>query len=186
MPITANQLIISEGYFYIMALSPVFSDYFQAHGNKLPEEHANFIYFEGKVNQFARKNAKDPKWAFTAKALNLAKESFALLPEHFVDCFHIEDDLENLQFYTHVEMNALYKNRNDEDEESSDGEESEYEGNEVEDDDEEDDDNDEDEDDTDDDDDSSDDDNSNEDDNASQVNELINSYPGTGRTEIKK
>ena len=109
MPLKPCELSNHDGYFYIMAMSSVFTDYFQEYGMKLPEEHENFIYFEGKISVFPRKNAKEPKWAFSVKALNKAKISFQLYPENLGDCFSIEDDMENLILYTHVDMEGLYK-----------------------------------------------------------------------------
>ena len=120
MPLKPCELSNHDGYFYIMAMSSVFTDYFQEYGMKLPEEHENFIYFEGKISVFPRKNAKEPKWAFSARALNKAKISFQLYPENLGDCFSIEDDMQDLILYTHVDMEGLYNNDSSSNEGSSD------------------------------------------------------------------
>jgi hypothetical protein len=117
MSLTPTNLLSHEGNFYIMALCPVFADYWEEHGMVLPDEMQNFIYFEGEVNAFPRKNAKEPQWAFTVSALTKNKASFMLYPEHFSDCFCYDDDIENLILYTRGEMDKLYKEANRSDDE---------------------------------------------------------------------
>ena len=121
MKISLNPEILlrDEGSFYIMAMCPVFADYFNEHGMVQPEEIQNFIYFKGKVNSFPRKNAKEPQWVFTVPALAINKSSFMLYSEHFNDCcFCCEDsNMENLIEYTRTDLEKLYKEANCSDEE---------------------------------------------------------------------
>ena len=97
-------------FVFVMALSPIFSDYFEEYGMKIPEEEQNFIVFEGKITSVPKARDKNKVWEVKVKALSKATTSFKVFEENLKDVFSDDDDAtDNLIVYDKQQMDKLYK-----------------------------------------------------------------------------